>query len=97
VSAKALKAVGLIKRFKNLYSDSDTKVLFFLFDRMVTPILLYGSEIWGTEIREAIEIIHRKLCKYVMGVGSQTSNTAVLGDCGRYPLFIDYFTNGHGK
>ena len=27
-----------------------------------------------------------------MGVGSQTSNVAVLGDCGRYPLFIEYFT-----
>ena len=29
---------------------------------------------------------------YVLGVGSQTPNVSVLGECGRFPLFIIYYT-----
>ena len=41
---------------------------------------------------ERIECIHSKLCKRLLEVSYSTWNVAVLGDCGRYQLFISYFT-----
>ena len=68
------------------------ETLFKLFDKIVDPVLCYGAEVWGYEKHERIERIHTKFCKRVLGVSYSTSNVAVLGDCGRYPLFISYFT-----
>ena len=61
-----------------------------LFDKLIVPILLYGSEVWGTQHREPIELVHRKLCKYIKSVSYNTSNAAVLGDLGRTPLSVLY-------
>ena len=52
-------------------------------------MLLYGSEIWGFTKRESIELVHRYACKRYMCVGLHSSNAAVLGDCGRFPLWIE--------
>ena len=57
---------------------------------MVTPILSYGAEIWGTCKVEYIEKVQTKFCKYILGVNSKTSNSAVLGECGRQPLVCAY-------
>ena len=40
---------------------------FKLFDTMVKLVLLYGSEIWGFEISEAIENVQDQLCKGFFG------------------------------
>ena len=32
---------------------------FKLLDRKVSPVLLYGSEIWGFTKREPFEVVHR--------------------------------------
>jgi hypothetical protein len=61
-----------------------------LFDKLVVPILLYGSEVWGCEYREEIEIVQRKYCKLLLGVASSTSNDVVLGEVGRLPLYSMY-------
>ena len=55
---KAQKAINLIKIFNKKYDNTDINVTFNLFDKMVLPILLYGAEIWGTEVRKHIEAVH---------------------------------------
>ena len=57
-----------------------------LFDKLIVPI----SEVWGTQHREPIELVHRKFCRYIMSVSYNTSNAAVLGDLGRTPLSVLY-------
>ena len=52
------------------------------------PIITYGSEIWGPDVHKSIERVHYKFCKYQLGVGSQTSNPAVLGECGRDRIYV---------
>ena len=52
------------------------------------PILLYGSEIWGFQEYEHLERVHVYACKRFLSVGLRACNNAVLGDCGRYPLYI---------
>ena len=59
-----------------------------LFAKMITPILLYGSEVWEIYCIKEIDKLHIKFCKYVLGVKTQTSNFAVYGELGRFPLHI---------
>jgi hypothetical protein len=35
-----------------------------------------------------VEKAHMKFCKFSLGVGKRSSNLAVIGELGRYPLFI---------
>ena len=62
---------------------------FKLFDRKISPVLLYGSEIWGFTKRESVELVQRYACKRYMCVGLRACNAAVLGDCGRFPIWIE--------
>jgi hypothetical protein len=32
---------------------------------------------------------HQKFCKYILGVHSKTSNTAVLSELGRFPIYFN--------
>ncbi len=43
----------------------------YLFDRMVAPILYYGSEIWGFEPVECIENVQVSFCKKTSCVSVQ--------------------------
>ena len=58
---------------------------------MVKRILCYGAELWGYTYRDIVERVHIQTCKQFLGVGKTTCNAMVLGDCGRYPLCLDYF------
>ena len=46
----------------------DVKTKLKLFDSIVSPILLYASEVWGIYEYEHIDIIHIKFCKNILGV-----------------------------
>ena len=59
-----------------------------LFDKLIVPILLYGSQIWGTIPNDTIEKIQRKFYKHILKVPMQTSNEAVLGELGKFPLSV---------
>ena len=60
-----------------------------MFDTKVSPILLYGSELSGLEIRDNIERVHYYLCKRFLNVSFRANNYATLGECGRFPLYIN--------
>ena len=61
-----------------------------LFDALVAPIALYGSEIWAFQLKEGspIERLNRKMCKYLLNVSKRASTSAVLGELGRCPMKI---------
>ena len=81
---------SVITNLYNKYGELPIKTCLKIFDRVIVPILLYGSEIWGYEYREQIERVQVKFCKRLLGVSSSTPNVAVLGECGRYPLSALY-------
>ena len=84
---QALKAYNyLLSIFSRVKLDVKTKLS--LFDSLVTPIIMYGSEIWGIYSTREVDKLHYKFCKYVLGVKPTTSNAAVLGELGRFPLAI---------
>ena len=55
-----------------------------LFDILVKPILLYGCEVWATEIVK----IHLRFCKYVLQVNKSTCSNLVYGELGVTPLVL---------
>lgn len=84
---QALKAYNnLLSVFSRL--NLDMKTMFSMFDSLVAPILLYGSEVWGAYSIKEVDKLHLRFCKNMLGVRSQTSNVAVMGELGRFPLTI---------
>ena len=68
------------------------KTLLEAFNSPVKPILLFSSEIWGHESKEEsseVEKLFSKFCKHLLGVHKNTTNIAIHGELGTYPLHID--------
>jgi hypothetical protein len=74
-----------------------------LFDSLIQPILLYGCEITNTYyhnpnknfdffinklMKNDQEKLQLNFCRMILGVNNRTTNAAVLGELGRFPLFI---------
>ena len=59
-----------------------------LFHKIVTPILLYGCEIWGHVNTDLIERLHLKFCELLLCLKKSTPNFMVYGELGAYPLDI---------
>ena len=68
--------------------DLPINIVLDLFDKMILPILLYGSEIWGYENIDNIEIFYRKFLKNTLRLNKQTTSCMVYGEAGRKPLSI---------
>ena len=68
LSGQALK--GFFKMIKYLHKFIDLSVShrLNLFDRLIMPILNYGSEVWGFSSGMSIERVHMQFCKQTIGV-----------------------------
>lgn len=104
---KNLKLKGMRALFKLLSTlksadVSNAVINLKLFDSMIKPILLYGSQVWGQQLlpyfskcdfgridRLPFEQIQNKLCKYTLSVGKNSSNIATRAELGRYPLVLN--------
>lgn len=84
-SQKALYAVYYKIRNLRLPIDLQLKI----FDSLVSPILLYGSEVLGIGKNDNIEKVHLQFMKKILGVRITTPNFLVYGELGRYPLYIN--------
>lgn len=54
-----------------------------LFDKLVSPILNFGSEVWVFYKSPSIETVHLQFCKKLLGVKQSTQNDFVYGELGR--------------
>ena len=57
-----------------------------LFDRLIVPIIIYGSEVWGFENLKQIEAVHTQYCKYILKLRKNTMNCMTLGELGRLDM-----------
>lgn len=87
----------------NNNNNTPISVILKLFDSLVKPILLYGSEIWGATCKNLIngnykkyllenkmkfEIFFSNVCKYILGVKKTASNIGSKAELGVYPLSL---------
>ena len=56
---------------------------------MAQPILLYGSEIWGSENVSNLEMLQNQFMKFLLSVKKSTSFNLLYGKLGRYPVSLD--------
>lgn len=89
--AQAKRGLFLIRLYDNACGGLPVDLLFDIFDTMIAPILLYSSEIWGFDVANCVEKVQTDFCKSVLKVPTHTSNLAVLGETGRYPLYVKYY------
>ena len=87
MAAQSRKSLHVINQVNNK-CDYSYKCACDIFDKCVVPILTYGSEIWGPDVHSSIENVHIRFCKSQLGVGINTPNPAVLGECGRDGMYV---------
>ncbi|KAA0708101.1 hypothetical protein E1301_Tti023590 [Triplophysa tibetana] len=68
-----------------------------IFDGVIKPILLYGSEIWGPKFQLnyeswdkcPVEIFQLEFCKNILGTHRNTSNLGCRAELGKFPLLSE--------
>ena len=82
----------MFKIKKVLSLDVPCNILEKLFDTLVAPIILYGSEVWGIgkppNDSDPYEHLHLKFIKEILGVNSKTTNIACLIETNRTSLHL---------
>ena len=82
---KARRAMySMLVKAKKLQLTVDTQC--HLFDHLVLPVLLYGSEVWGCENINQIEVFYRKFLRVILNVNKCTPDCMVYGETGRGPI-----------
>jgi len=76
----------LLRVFSRISCDVKTKLA--LFDSLVVPLIMYGSEVWGIYNTPEVDEIHLRFCKLILGVKQQKSNASVFGELGRFLLAV---------
>ena len=55
---------------------------------LVSPILNFGSEIWGMHNATDIKLVHTKFLRFILGAKKSTNLSALYGELGRIPLSV---------
>ena len=83
LAGQAQKAVFKLKSYLYKLADLTPKHVLELFDKLVSPILNYSSEVWGFCQGKQIECVHLQFCKNLLGVKQSTQNSFIYGELGR--------------
>ena len=78
LAAQARKSIYAIKSYQRSFGNFSHTEYFKLFDSMVKPILIYGAEIYGTEVSDILEQVQIQYCKEFLGV-NKSVNDCVAG------------------
>ena len=62
-----------------------------LFEKLITPVLLYGCEVWGHANLERLELFHRKFLKNLLRVNKFTSKSIVYCETGTKKLEVKVY------
>ena len=64
--------------------------MLYLFKAMIQPILLYGSDVWGLNVKggQSIDKILLWFLRIALNVKRTTSNLITLGECGMIPTSV---------
>ena len=73
LAGQALKAIFALNKYLYKFAYLKPSHVLDLFDKLISPILNYGSEVWGFHKASAIETVHMQFCKKT--TGRKTKNT----------------------
>ena len=87
---KAIQAVfAMFKLLKNI-GALPIKIVIFLFQSLIKPVLVYGSDVWGVNISatKSVDKVFLLYARTILRVKSNTCNLITLGECGVLPPSI---------
>ena len=84
----AQNAVFKMKRYLQSFVSLKPSHVCSIFDKLIHPVLNYSCEVWGFIQATAIERVHLKFCKQLLGVKQSCQNDFVYGELGRFPLIV---------
>ncbi len=93
---KARRALHAI-RTRLFKTDIPIRIWTKIFDSVILPIALYGSEIWGPTsnyshkdwLKHPLEALHVEFCRSILHVHRNTPNNACRAELGRLPLNLE--------
>ena len=88
---QAVTAELSFRRYLYHLYDLPPKVARGIFERLVAPILMYGSEVWGFHTADAVERVHTKYCKKILHLKCATCISFRYVELGRYPLKLERY------
>ena len=83
LAGQAQKAIFKLNKYLYKFTYISPKHKLDLFDKLISPILNYSSEVWGFIHANCIERLHLQFCKKLLGVKKTTQNDFVYGELGR--------------
>ena len=75
---------SMLIKARNLDLPIDIQIK--LFESIVCPILLYGSEVWGLKKIDMLEIFYRNFFKQILKLRPSTPNCMIYVEVGKSPL-----------
>ena len=93
LAGRAQKAIFKLSKYLYKFTYIKPKHKIELFDKLITPILNYGCEIWGFKQANVLERVHLQFCKRLLGVKKSTQNDFVYGELGRTTLIIKRYVS----
>ena len=88
MSTKAKKVLICILTSFQHVSCVPFKTFFKIFYSKIASVMLYGSELWGLKHPQCRESLQIYACKRFLNVNKTACNDAILGDTGRFPMYI---------
>ena len=84
---KASRAMfSLLKKSKKLMLPLDVQIE--LFDRLITPILLYGCEVWCPSMTDLASKLQLRFYKIILKLRRTTPTRMVYGETGQFPMEV---------
>ena len=90
--SRALKAYMALKNKLGVCFRDHVDDTIGLFDAMIKPILLYGSDFWGSlklPKNNPVENLYMQFCRQILGVQKNTTTMGVLLELGLTPLMLE--------
>ena len=98
LAGQSLKAIFKLNNYLIKFTTLSPKHKLELFDKLISPIMNYGAEVWGFNKGPTIERTHLRFLKRILGVKLSTQNNFVYGDTGRmnfqnrrYTIIVKYW------
>ena len=67
LAGQPLKAIFALNKYLHKFTYLKPTHVLGIFDKLITPILNYGSEVWGFHKAPAVESVHLQFCKKLLG------------------------------
>ena len=84
---QARKAYFGIQRRVKYIGEIPPKHMIYLYESMIQPILLYGSELWGHNQKagQVVDKMYLHIARNILKVKQNTSNLITIGEFGLFP------------